>query len=620
MDYESSDDESLDNGNIGESMKNLASKDPDFYRYLMKNEKSLLEFADEDDDEDDEDDDDDYNEDSQEKKKRIKVTDEMLANLADEIASKPNRSNIQKLVGIFDEALVQSAGVEGENEPRYKISPDLFNDICELCYLSLTPGLYQMLGLKLPGQSVSDKLPDPSKCKNWKIIRITLRKYLILMVKALDTITDELALCALLRHALNMAPFIRCFPAVIKRYLKVIIKYWSESTEKVRVLCFLCIVRLVRSQSSDLTNIVMKKLYMSYVQHSNSYTSNNVTLVRFMQQSLIELYSLDHEIAYNHAFLYVKQCAVLLRSAIIGGKKGNIKSVYNWPFVHSIILWIKLIGALNSTEIIKSLINPVVQVAIGTIKLAPVAQHFPLRFHLLSTLIEFSAATGTFIPLSPLITNCLDQVDYSKKASVDKQLDMTCLLKISKAHLYGPEFRNAIVKSVHQLLLEYLATQSHSIGFPELAFIPLTRVKRFLKEKCRNSEHGKLLKQACEKIEENIKFIEDKRSKIDFKFTDIDATITWQKDLQSQASPIACFIEKWKSIKEKQHKEKAINEQNAKLKETNLKGKSINDKKQGKRKNFSTKKPMNGKKNPVKFGKRKRDNVGPRKAKKPRKV
>lgn len=46
-----------------------------------------------------------------------------------------------------------------------------------------------------------------------------------------------------------------------------------------------------------------------------------------------------------------------------------------------------------------------------------------------------------------------------------------------------------------------------------------------MKEKCKNGEHSKLLKQACDKIEENSKFIEEKRSKAEFKFSDMDSVV-----------------------------------------------------------------------------------------------
>jgi len=55
------------------------------------------------------------------------------------------------------------------------------------------------------------------------------------------------------------------------------------------------------------------------------------------------------------------------------------QTVYNWQFMHSLSLWTRLIGALQDDESIQSLIYPLTQTIIGTIK--SVAAHFCLCYH-----------------------------------------------------------------------------------------------------------------------------------------------------------------------------------------------------------------------------------------------
>ena len=89
-----------------------------------------------------------------------------------------------------------------------------------------------------------------------------------------------------------------------------------------------------------------------------------------MQRYLIELYSLNHGLSYEHVFVYIRQLAIHLRNAMTTKKKETYQAVYNWQFIHSVTLWAKLLSALSNknSEQINSLIYPLVQIIMGTIK------------------------------------------------------------------------------------------------------------------------------------------------------------------------------------------------------------------------------------------------------------
>jgi nucleolar complex protein 2 len=92
-----------------------------------------------------------------------------------------------------------------------------------------------------------------------------------------------------------------------------------------------------------------------------------------MQRSLIELYSCNTKLAYEHVFVYIRQLAIHLRNAMNLKKKESYQAVYNWQYVHSLILWSKLLSALVKTdngfnEYLQPLIYPLIQCFFGTIK------------------------------------------------------------------------------------------------------------------------------------------------------------------------------------------------------------------------------------------------------------
>lgn len=75
----------------------------------------------------------------------------------------------------------------------------------------------------------------------------------------------------------------------------------------------------------------------------------------------------------------------------------------------------------------------------------------------------------------------LDYTKRDKKANPEKKdgkkLDFNCLLRVSKAQTREAAFREATVKQVYELLLEYLANESANIAFPELAFPAVLKVR-----------------------------------------------------------------------------------------------------------------------------------------------
>lgn len=58
-----------------------------------------------------------------------------------------------------------------------------------------------------------------------------------------------------------------------------------------------------------------------------------------------------------------------------------------------------------------------------------------------------------------------------------KPLHFNCLLRLSKSQLQENGFKDMVIEMIYGQLLEYLTTQSHKIGFPELSLMCTVQVK-----------------------------------------------------------------------------------------------------------------------------------------------
>lgn len=291
---------------------------------------------------------------------------------------------------------------------------------------------------------------------------------------------------------------------------------------------------------------VLKAMYLSYVRNSKFVSPNSLPGINFMRRSLVEMFALDLNVSYQHAFLYIRQLAIHLRNAVILKKKDSFQAVYNWQFINSIRLWSDLLGATTNKPQLQPLIYPLVTITTGVIRLVPTAQYFPLRFHCLQSLINLAKETNTFIPVLPLIFEVLRSNTFNKKhTNVSmRPLQFTCILRLNKGQLSENGFRDEVVEQVCSLALEYLAHESCSLAFSDLVVPSVVALKAYLKE-CRNANHSRKLKQLLDKIMENSKFIEQERRKITFGLRDTALVQSWETQIRNKGTPLSIYYNSW---------------------------------------------------------------------------
>lgn len=265
-----------------------------------------------------------------------------------------------------------------------------------MCVLYLPGAIKRYLGIEKSGK-------DPKNCKHFVKIKNPLISYLNDLIKLLCGVTSTNILSVLLKHLHQMCVYVACFGRLSKLSLKKLITLWSSGEESVRVLAFLCILRITRNQQTTLLNLVLKTMYLTYVRNCKFVSPTTWPGINFMRRSLVEMFSLDLNVSYHHVFLYIRQLAIHLRNAIIVQKVENRQAVYNWQFVNSLHLWAELLGATSNKPTLVPLIYPLVMIITNTIKLVPTHQYYPLRFHCVEILINLSKESNTFIPILPFL-------------------------------------------------------------------------------------------------------------------------------------------------------------------------------------------------------------------------
>ncbi|KZZ94053.1 ribosome assembly protein Noc2 [Ascosphaera apis ARSEF 7405] len=567
----------------------LKDQDPEFYKYLKENDSELLDFGEHGDlaelDEMSDSDMEIPGAPPKKKKKATKeeemmqeedentVTMEMVQKWNDLMKTQHSLRATRQAVLAFRSAAYISEVEAEEKSNKYTISdPNVYHQVL-VTALELVP---HVLAHHLPTKTTAaGKVHLSVESKKFKNLTALIKSHTSSVVQLLTGLTDPSAMKLTLKSIEPLLPYILPFRKLIRHILKTVVGVWSDNSveESTRIIAFLVIRKTMVIGDSAISTAVVKSTYEGIVKGSRNTTPYTLAGINLMKNSAAELWGIDQNVAYTTGFNFIRQLAIHLRSSITQPSKDSYKKVYNWQYVHSLDFWSRvlsmhcdgLVEAKNGKpSALRPLIYPVVQITLGAMRLIPTAQYFPLRFHLVRSLLRISRTTGTFIPLAAPLIEVFNSAEMKKvpRSSTARPFDFTTNIRTPKSYLRTRVYQDGVGEETLELLAEYHLLWTKSIAFPELSLPVIVALKRWLKGASsrtsgnKNSKVNNAVLVLVQKLELNSKWIEQRRQKVSFAPRDRSEVEAFLKETEWESTPLGAYVKTLR--RQKEEKEKII--------------------------------------------------------------
>ncbi|KAJ9455799.1 Nucleolar complex protein 2-like protein [Diplonema papillatum] len=530
-----------------EDVRRLKEIDPEFKEYLDKEDPGLGDVAENElDDVLGEDGEVPAEEDDEEVDNEIRL-DQVEGWFASMAAG--NLKGLRRCVNAFRVAAGQGFLAVGEaSEAKLTIkSTEVFDIIVTEGVLNIPAALNAHLQRKAGGRA-------PHKCEKWDAVRSFAKSYAmslstLLMSQGLpDAVTAHVlrSISGGVNKEAKAGSFIEYLYTLTgpaRSLLKACLHHVAGANEKVQLMAFLAVREMAvpGKMPPPFTDVCMKGMYLTFVKNTKSFGHETCDSVSYVMNECIELFGVDLASAYQHVFVYTRQLAVYLRTALQSGAgEEAFRHVYNWQYVNSLRLWALTVARYSDEKELFPLVYPIAQIATGVVELFPAPKTFPLHLTVLAIINHLARSAKVYIPVAPYLLRILSSPEFQKKPKTGegKPVDLMFMLRAKKADLSNTSYHQSVYQEAVFLLTEHLAQHSHTIGFPEFVYPILARLKKLAKEvahvKC-----SQVLQALNQRIKNNAHFISTKRKAVNFGPTAAEKVAAFEASLKEEGTPLA---------------------------------------------------------------------------------
>ncbi|KAK6136041.1 hypothetical protein DH2020_030207 [Rehmannia glutinosa] len=354
----------------------------------------------------------------------------------------------------------------------------------------------------------------------------TFCNILLFTLSNADDVTDSDILAFAMTRLRASLIFFVAFPSLIHRLIKAAVHLWATGGGVLSSASFL-VTRDVAAIATEITDI----------KH-----------MQFLRDCIVELCSLDVQKSSIKAVASMSQLSKILSWGLQTKKKEAVRKICSWEYVNCIDVWVRFISANIRGYDLQSLFFLTTQLVNGLAHMFPGPRYFPLRLKCIEWLNYLANSSGNFIPVTSLVLDILEYKVAKEEEMLVNAFNIASILKMPKHYLKSKSFQDECFHSAVEQLSLHFAQWSHHISFPDLATVPLIRLRK-IHEITTLESLRRMVKRFIDQVEQNVDFVQKKRDEVSFSPHDHQSVDSF---LQLEKSSLnAPFSQYYRSVLEK---------------------------------------------------------------------
>ena len=169
-----------------------------------------------------------------------------------------------------------------------------------------------------------------------------IKKYVSILVRYIKTCEDEMR-NFIFYNIEKISPLIFQFNNFTEIVLKLSVKLWSTTPDEELRKIIISFIKALITKKPKFFEYSIKIFYINYLNIAKEMNFNTFIHIKQLQDDIINILSYDLQKAYTTIFTFIRKLCIQLRATIVDKTSNSIKSIYNWQFVNSLILWGRVI-------------------------------------------------------------------------------------------------------------------------------------------------------------------------------------------------------------------------------------------------------------------------------------